>query len=55
MSKKELVGNLKTGDLLSYLVEKKHNYDRLDMIAYQLALEKANEIFPTSLKKPKIT
>lgn len=46
MSKKDLVGNLKTGDLLSYLVEKNHNYDQLDMNAYQLALEKANEIFP---------
>ena len=46
MSKKDLVGNLKTGDLLSYLVEKDHNYDQLDMNAYQLALEKANEIFP---------
>ncbi len=46
MSKKDLVGNLKTGDLLSYLVEKIHNYDQLDMNAYQLALEKANEIFP---------
>ena len=46
MSKKDLVGNLKTGDLLSYLVEKNHNYDHLDMNAYQLALEKANEIFP---------
>ena len=45
MSKKDLVGNLKTGDLLSYLVEKNHNYDQLDMNAYQLALEKANEIF----------
>lgn len=46
MSKKDLVGNLKTGNLLSYLVEKNHNYDQLDMNAYQLALEKANEIFP---------
>jgi hydroxymethylglutaryl-CoA lyase len=46
MSKKDLVGNLKTGDLLSYLVEKNHNCDQLDMNAYQLALEKANEIFP---------
>ncbi|MFC1887765.1 hydroxymethylglutaryl-CoA lyase [Candidatus Cloacimonadota bacterium] len=46
MSKKDLVGNLKTGDLLSYLVEKNYNYDQLDMNAYQLALEKANEIFP---------
>jgi len=46
MSKKDLVGNLKTGDLLSYLVEKNHSYDQLDMNAYKLALEKANEIFP---------
>ncbi len=46
MSKKDLVGNLKTGDLLSYLVKNNHNYDQLDMNAYQLALEKANEIFP---------
>jgi len=46
MSKKDLVGNLKTGDLLSYLVEKNHNYDQLDMNAFQLALEKANNIFP---------
>lgn len=50
MSKKDLVGNLKTGDLLSYLVEKNHNYDQLDMNAYQLALEKANEIFPVRNK-----
>lgn len=46
MSNKELVGNLKTGDLLSYLEEKNHEYDQLDMNAYQLALDKANEIFP---------
>ncbi len=46
MSKIDLVGNLKTGDLLSYLNEKNQNYDQLDMNAYQLALEKANEIFP---------
>lgn len=50
MLKKNLVGNLKTGDLLSYLVEKNHNYDQLDMNAYQLALEKANEIFPVQNK-----
>ena len=45
MSKKKLVGNLKTGDLLSYLDEKKHPYKKLDMNAYRLALEKADEIF----------
>ncbi|MCD4819231.1 MAG: hydroxymethylglutaryl-CoA lyase [Candidatus Cloacimonetes bacterium] len=45
MSKKKLVGNLKTGDLLSYLDEGKKVYNKLDMNAYKLALEKANEIF----------
>ncbi|MFC1898365.1 hydroxymethylglutaryl-CoA lyase [Candidatus Cloacimonadota bacterium] len=48
MSKKKLVGNLKTGDLLNYLDEKNCDYRNLDMKAYQLALEKANEIFPAN-------
>ncbi len=47
MSKKKLVGNLKTGDLLSYLNEGNKFYNKLDMNAYQLALKKANEIFIT--------
>ena len=46
MSKKDLVGNLETGNLLSYLDENNHNYNQLDMNVYQLALEKANKIFP---------
>jgi hydroxymethylglutaryl-CoA lyase len=46
MSKKELVGNLKTGDLLDYLDEQNCNYKKLNMVAYKYALEKANEIFP---------
>lgn len=45
MSKKALVGNLKTGDLLSYLNEQNIYYRKLDMDAYQLALEKADKIF----------
>ena len=44
MSQKKLVGNLKTGDLLSYLKEKKCEYN-LDMTAYDLALKKADMIF----------
>ena len=46
MSKKDLVGNLETGNLLRYLDENNHNYGQLDMNVYQLALEKANKIFP---------
>ena len=46
MSKKDLVGNLETGNLLRYLDENNHNYNQLDMNVYQLALEKANKIFP---------
>ena len=45
MSKKALVGNLKTDDLLSYLDEQKYSYKKLDMEAYSLALEKADEVF----------
>jgi hydroxymethylglutaryl-CoA lyase len=45
MSQKALVGNLKTGDLLNYLAEQNCSYKKLDMESYQLALEKANEIF----------
>lgn len=46
MSKKDLVGNLETGNLLRYLDENNHNYGQLDMDAYQVALEKADKIFP---------
>ena len=46
MSQKKLISNLKTGDLLNYLDAQNCNYNNLDLEAYQLALEKANEIFP---------
>ena len=45
MSKRELVGNLKTGNLLSYLDEHKAPHKKLDTDAYNLALEKADKIF----------
>lgn len=45
MSKKALVGNLKTGDLLSYLEEVGNHDKKLNMDAYQRALEKADEVF----------
>ena len=44
MSHKELVGNLKTGDLLAYL-GKRNIRKSLNMIAYELALKKAEKIF----------
>ena len=44
LSNEQLHTNFRSA--MSYLVEKNHNCDQLDMNAYQLALEKANEIFP---------
>ncbi len=46
MSKKKLVGNLKTGNLLHYLDDKNEVYSKkLDFNAYSLALEMADKIF----------
>ena len=46
MSKRKLVSNLKTGNLLSYLNTIGHDIPELNMQAYEEALDKAKQIFP---------